>query len=178
MDHKYAPVFYLTGLPASGKSTLARELARVLREHGHDVELLDSDEVREHLHMTGPLAYTPEAREWFYRALAYTAALLARHGVTVIIAATANLRRYRDIARQWIPTLKVVYVRCSPDTCARRDPKGLWAKARRGEIAHFPGVHVPYEAPINPDVIVDTEHLSPTEGAMHILKTVLYPQSD
>lgn len=167
------PVIYLTGLPASGKSTLARGLAAVLQTHGYDVELLDSDEVREHLRMTGPLAYTPNAREWFYRALALMAARLARHGVIVLIAATANLRAYREFARSLVPDLCLVHVRCSPRECARRDPKGLWERAKREEIRNFPGVDAPYEIPEDADIIVDTEALAPDEALRALVEFLL-----
>ncbi len=167
------PVIYLTGLPASGKSTLARGLAAALQARGYDVELLDSDEVREHLRMTGPLAYTPDAREWFYRSLAFTAARLARHGVIVIIAATANRRAYRDVARALVPDLCLVHVRCSPRECARRDPKGLWQRAERGEIRNFPGVDAPYEIPEDADIIVDTEALAPEEALRALVEFLL-----
>ena len=166
-------VVYLTGLPASGKSTLARGLAAALRQRGYKVELLDSDEVRQHLAMTGSLAYTPEARGWFYRALAYMAALLARHSVTVVVAATANRREYRQVARAWVPDLVLVYVRCSPETCAQRDPKGLWALAREGKIRNFPGVDAPYEEPEDADIVVDTETQGPEEALAHLLRALL-----
>lgn len=164
--------FYLTGLPAAGKSTLARGLAAALRARGYDVHVLDADEVRQHLHLVSGRAFTDPARDQYYHLLAYVASLLAEHGVVVIVAATANRRAYREQARRALPNMLEVYVRCPPAVCEARDPKGLWARARAGEITNFPGVDAPYEVPEHPDVVVDTDRLTPEEAVRRVLEAL------
>lgn len=139
-------VLWLTGLPSSGKSTLARAVRRALR--GRCV-LLDSDEVR--AAVFPKLGYGPRARGAFYRALAGLAALLARQGLVVLVAATANRRSYRAHARALAPRFVEVFVDTPAELCARRDPKGLWASAAR-----LPGRGETYEPPRSPQVHVRT----------------------
>lgn len=144
-------VVWITGLPASGKSTLAERFAGALRAKGRACAVLDGDAVREAL---GRPAGAGEAeRDAFYAALARLGALLARQGLVAIVAATAPRRAHRDGARRLAPRFVEVFVDASPDVCAERDPKGLWAAARRGELAGLPGAGVTYEPPDAPDVI-------------------------
>jgi adenylylsulfate kinase len=158
---------WLTGLPSSGKTTLAHILSHLLAERGIAVQLLDSDDLRRRL--TPNPTYSDEERNWFYNMVAFLAGLLTDNGVNVLIAATAPRRAYREAARDRIARFAEVYVACSPAVCQARDPKGLWAQADRGEIATLPGVGVPYEPPENPEVRVDTAHLSIEEAARRIL---------
>ena len=158
---------WLTGLPASGKTTLARTLRRKLAEQGVECVILDSDEVRRVL--TPNPTYTSEERDRFYRGLVDLAWLLTRYGVNVIIAATATWRAYRQAARQILHPFAEVYVRCPLEVCKQRDPKGLYARAEAGEITNLPGVGVPYEEPEHPAVVVDTDRLSPEEAAERVL---------
>ncbi len=147
---------WLTGLSGAGKSTLARGLETALRERGRRVEVLDGDEVREHL--SQGLGFSKEDRNTNIRRIAYVAKLLTRNGVIVISAAISPYRAVRAEARQQIGAFVEVYVRCSLDELVRRDVKGLYARALRGEITNFTGVSDPYEEPLTPEVTIDTEH--------------------
>ncbi|MDX2088401.1 MAG: adenylyl-sulfate kinase [Kofleriaceae bacterium] len=142
-------VIWFTGLPASGKTTLAAHVRAALTSPSI---LLDSDELRVALGMSG---YSDDERAAFYRALAGLAALLARQGHLVLVAATAPRRTHRDHARTLAPRFIEVWVRVDPSTCAERDPKGLYAKARRGDAPTMPGAGERYEPPLVPDVIAN-----------------------
>jgi adenylylsulfate kinase len=144
-------VVWLTGLPSSGKSTLAGRLLLRLRGEGHLAAVLDGDEVREAL-VPRP-GYTGPERASFYATLARLAALLARQGLTVIVAATANRRSYRDEARALAPRFVEVHLDVSPDICRSRDAKGLFARAARGGAPELPGAGAEYEPPAAPDVV-------------------------
>ena len=161
---------WLTGLPASGKTTLAQGLARDLGQRGLTVQILDSDDLRDIL--TPEPTYTREERDWFYQVVVFIARLLTQNGVSVLIAATANQRRYRDRARQAISRFAEVYVRCPLETCMERDDKGIYHEARTGEATTVPGLQVPYEPPTDPATVVDTEEMSPQRGVQHILEAL------
>jgi len=158
---------WLTGLPSSGKTTLAHALSHLLIERGIAVQVLDSDDLRRRL--TPNPTYSPEERDWFYDVVTFLAGLLADNGVNVLIAATASRRAYRQAARDRIVRFAEVYVDCSPEVCRARDPKGLWKRADEGEIMRLPGTGVPYEPPESPEVRVDTERLSIEEAADQIV---------
>ncbi|MGH9460144.1 MAG: adenylyl-sulfate kinase [Vicinamibacteria bacterium] len=161
-------VLWLTGLPASGKTTLAKKLLQRLTERGVAAELLDADELRKVL--TPHPAYTDRERDWFYGVLVYLAELLSRHGIAVLIAATAHRRAYRDEARRRLPRFVEIYVECDAETCRRRDPKGLYAAARRGDITSLPGGQVSFEAPESPEICVDTSKQTPAEAARAVME--------
>jgi len=144
-------VVWVTGAPSSGKSTLARAVKRRLDSEGRPCALLDGDEVRAAL-VPRP-GYAPKARAAFYETLAGLAALLARQGLLVLVAATANRRVYRERARKLSPRYLEVFVDTPPEVCARRDAKGLYALARSGLAPHLPGAGTAYERPSSPDVI-------------------------
>jgi adenylyl-sulfate kinase len=158
---------WLTGLSGAGKSTIARGVAAALRERGRAVEVLDGDEVREHL--SRGLGFSKADRDTNVRRIAYVAKLLTRNGVVAMTAAISPYREVRDEARQQIGAFVEVYVRCSLDELVRRDVKGLYARALRGEIPNFTGVSDPYEEPLAPDVIVDTEHERADESVAKVL---------
>jgi adenylylsulfate kinase len=157
---------WITGRPGSGKSTLTRAVAARLAARGIDVAVLESDELRQVL--TPRATYGAAERDDFYRALAHVGALLVEHGVPVIVDATANLRRYRDRARERLGRFVEVYVDTPLDECVRRDPKGLYRQAAAGGTATLPGVQAPYEAPEHPEVHVDGVREPPDEAARRV----------
>jgi adenylylsulfate kinase len=165
-DHSSIAI-WLTGLPASGKSTIAVALKPKLEEIGA-VEVLESDAVRRIL--TPHPSYSEAERDLFYRALAFMGAKLVSHGVTVIFDATANKRAHRDFARNMIPRFIEVAVECPLELAMRRDYKGTYQRGQRGESVTVPGLQEPYEAPINPEVRVDTTKVKASEAAAIILE--------
>ena len=161
---------WLTGLVGAGKSTLARGIATSLRERGHRVEVLDGEEVRREL--SRGLGFSKEDRDANVARLAYVADLLARNGVVAIVAAISPYREARAAARSRIGRFVEVYVHCPLDELVRRDPKGLYARALRGEVAAFTGVSDPYEPPETPQVVVQTDRETTSEGVQRILGTL------
>ncbi len=159
---------WLTGLPASGKSSIARVLAEELRKKGVSAQILDSDELRKVL--TPEPTYSREERDWFYKAMVYIGRILVENGVNVIFAATANKRYHRDWAREGIERFAEVYIECPLEVCVARDEKGIYAKALSGEATTVPGLQEPYETPEEPEVVVDTSRESPGECARKIVE--------
>ena len=145
---------WFTGLSGAGKSTIGQRVAIELRERGHRVEVLDGDEVRQTL--SAGLGFTKEDRDINIRRIGFVAELLTRNGVVAITAAISPYKDTRAEVRQRIGRFVEVYVSCSIDVLSERDVKGLYKRALAGEIAHFTGVSDPYEAPDEPDVIVDS----------------------
>jgi adenylylsulfate kinase len=146
---------WLTGLSGAGKSTLATAVARELSLQGMPVELLDGDEVRQNL--SKGLGFSREDRDTNIRRIGYVAKLLTRNGVIVISAAISPYRAVRDEVRRAIGAFVEVYVKASLDECIRRDTKGLYRRALAGEVPQFTGVSDPYEEPLAPELVVDTE---------------------
>ena len=146
--------FWFTGLPASGKTTLAGLLAHTLRTRGAKVEILDGDGLREILKTVG---YSKEERRRHIMSAAFTSLLLNRNGISVIAAFVSPYQDMRDEARALLgKTFVEIYVNCPVEVCIERDPKGLYGKAARGEITGFTGVDDPYEAPVSPDLTLYT----------------------
>jgi adenylylsulfate kinase len=141
-------VVWLTGLPRSGKSTLARAIHARLSAHGVPAVILDSDELRQTL-VPAP-GYDLQSRNDFYTTLGRLAALLARQGFVVLVPATAHRRNYRDAARELAPSFIEVHVATPLKSCLGRDPAGLYASSAKAEL---PGVGVEYEAPRAPEVV-------------------------
>jgi adenylylsulfate kinase len=158
---------WITGLPASGKSTIAAKLIAQLDARGVDVALLESDELRKVF--TPRPRYDPEERDNFYRQMAYVGVLLMRHGVPVIFDATANRRLYRDWARQQISKFVEVYVECPLATCMARDPKGIYRRAREGGAETVPGFQTAYEAPEKPEVVLHGDRDAPEDAARRVI---------
>ena len=144
---------WFTGLSGAGKSTLASAVRDELIARGRRVEVLDGDEVRTHL--SKGLGFSKEDRDTNIRRIGYVARLLSRNGVAVITAAISPYRDVRDeVRRSHEAPFVEAFVECSIDELTRRDVKGLYAKALRGEIAHFTGVSDPYEPPVAPQIHV------------------------
>ncbi|HEY1948954.1 MAG TPA: adenylyl-sulfate kinase [Bryobacteraceae bacterium] len=173
MAIKTEPVFaiWITGLPASGKSTLAAALKAKLAAREVDVAVLESDELRKIL--TPDPHYDEKERDAFYRQMVYVGALLTSHGVPVIFDATANRRAYRELARRQIKQFLEVYVDSPLETCIARDPKGIYRTALHGGATTVPGVQAGYEAPEHADLTVHGDRESPAAAAGRILSLLV-----
>ncbi|MBW2092782.1 MAG: adenylyl-sulfate kinase [Deltaproteobacteria bacterium] len=161
---------WITGLSASGKTTLSGLLQEALLERGLAVEVLDGDIIRKNL--SKGLGYSREDRNTNIRRIGFVAKLLARNGVAVIVAAISPYQSARDKVRAEINEFIEVYLDCPVEVCIQRDPKGLYRKALAGEIKNFTGIDDPYEIPSNPEVTVRTHEESPQEGLARILRTL------
>jgi adenylylsulfate kinase len=157
---------WFTGLSGSGKSTIAHLVGPELDRRGLVVEYLDGDNVRTHL--SKELGFSKEDRDTHIERLGWVASRLTRQGGAIITAAISPYEATRRMAREMIEevgTFVEVYVQASVDECARRDVKGLYEKAFKGEIKEFTGVSDPYEEPSDPELVLDTEAHSPEESA-------------
>ncbi len=170
VECKTKPAFalWITGLPASGKSTLAGALKKLLNRKGVDIAVLESDALREVF--TEHPTYREDEREQFYKQMAYIGALLVEHGVPVIFDATANRRMYRDRARQQIARFLEVYVDSPLDTCMARDPKGIYRQAREGALSTVPGLQSAYEPPLTPALVVRGDSETPAAAAQRVVR--------
>jgi adenylylsulfate kinase len=146
---------WFTGVPASGKSTIGKGVEKALRERGIRIENLDADEIRANL--SPDLGYTAKDRDLNTKRLAFMGKILTRNGVCAIVAAVSPLREHRDRARKMVDQFMEIHVKASLDTCKQRDPKGLYKRAERGEIADIAGWHMPYEAPEKPEAVCETD---------------------
>ncbi|TCC06326.1 adenylyl-sulfate kinase [Kribbella soli] len=149
---------WLTGLPSAGKSTVARAAAEVLARRGHRVEILDGDEIRA---VFGSSGFDRAARDENVRRIGWLAELLARNGVTVLVASIAPYRETRDQVRAsheraGLPFVEV-HAAASVESCVARDVKGLYARQRRGEISGVTGIDDPYESPVAPELRLYTD---------------------
>jgi adenylyl-sulfate kinase len=158
---------WFTGLSGAGKSTVARLIETDLRERGLRVEVLDGDVVRTNL--SKGLGFSKEDRDTNIRRIGFVCNLLTRNGVVAIAAAISPYQAIRDELRKDIGRFVEVYARCPLDTLVERDVKGLYKKALAGEIANFTGVSDPYEAPLNAEVVLDTNLETPAESAAKLL---------
>lgn len=168
MNNKKGFTVWFTGLPCSGKSTLARLLEKEIKKRGRFVEVMDGDEVRKFL--TKDLGFSKKDRDENIRRIYYVCKLLSRNGVVAISAAISPYKEIRDEARGEIKDFVEVYVKCPVETCAERDVKGMYKKAFAGEIKNFTGVSDPYEPPENPEVVVETDRETPEESLEKIIK--------
>jgi adenylylsulfate kinase len=158
---------WITGLPASGKSTLTAAVVEMLSAREVAVQVLESDVVRHCL--TPELGYGGEDRERFYRLLLAIGELLVKNGVNVIFDATAAERRFREEARKRLPRFIEVYVHCPLEMCEERDPKHIYEKARQGVYADVPGIQAAYEPPLKPEVEIDTTRGEIAEEAERVV---------
>ncbi|WP_423792419.1 adenylyl-sulfate kinase [Methanocaldococcus indicus] len=159
---------WLTGPSGAGKTTLAKALKNRLNEMGYNVEILDGDEIRKTLYPN--LGFSREARELHNRVVIYIAKLLSKNGTIAIVSLISPYRSVREYARKEIGKFMEVYVYAPLEERIKRDPKGLYAKALKGEIKGLTGYDGVYEEPENPEVIVDTSKMSVNEEVELIIK--------
>src|SRR5918995_1510317 len=162
-----APVLWFTGLSGSGKSTIAVRVHEELVKRGVDVEYIDGDALREVFPNTG---FTRAEREEHLRRTGYMASRLAAHGVTVVASFVSPYRESRDFIRRLCRNFGEIYVATSLDECERRDVKGLYARARRGELRNFTGLDDPYEPPEQPELTLDTQTLTVEQCVAKVLE--------
>jgi adenylylsulfate kinase len=159
---------WFTGLSGSGKTTITTHLVKELRRRGSKLEVLDGDIVRENL--SKGLGFSKEDRDTNIRRIAFVADLLSRNDVPVITAAISPYREIRGEARKKMGERFIeIYTEAPLEVCEERDVKGLYAKARAGEIKEFTGISDPYEPPENPEILIQTDKQSPEESAQQIL---------
>ena len=158
---------WFTGLSGAGKSTIAERVYQQLQEAGRKVEILDGDVVRTNL--SKGLGFSKEDRDTNIRRIGFVSKLLTRNGVVAIVAAISPYREVRDELREDIGDFVEVFVECSLEELTRRDVKGLYEKAIRGEIKNFTGVSDPYEEPLNPEVVVNSQHESVEESVAKVM---------
>lgn len=170
---------WITGLPGSGKSVISEKLKEILEKHGVRVEILRMDEMRRIV--TPEPKYTDEERQIVYNAISYLAMVLTKNNINVVIDATGNLRKYRDLARKIIPNFMEVYLKCPLPIAMKREserkntlaaPKNIYEKAKKGESKTVPGVQSSYEEPLNPELIIDSDRTSIEEAANVIFRKI------
>jgi adenylylsulfate kinase len=161
-----APVLWFTGLSGSGKSTIATRVRAELESRGVEVEYIDGDALREVFPNTG---FTRTEREEHLRRTGYMASRLAAHGVTVVASLVSPYRESRDFIRKLCRDFVEIYVATPLEECERRDVKGLYARARRGELRNFTGIDDPYEPPATPELTLDTRTLSVEQCVREVL---------
>jgi adenylylsulfate kinase len=159
-------VIWLTGLSGAGKTTIAVPVVAALAARGAAVELLDGDAIRELFPATG---FTRPERDAHIRRVGYLASRLEAHGVTVVASLVSPYRESREFVRSLCRRFVEVHVATAFAECERRDPKGLYRRARAGEIANFTGLDDPYESPEAPEIVIDTTVMTPDEAAARIL---------
>ncbi len=157
-------VLWMTGLPCSGKTTIVKELQKDIT----NLAMLDGDELREWF---SPKDFSKAGRDEHNKKVAHLAKLLLKHGVPSAVSLVSPYKENRDSAREIINSgdqFAECYVKCSVEKCEQRDVKGMYAKARKGEIKGFTGIDDPYDAPQNPDLLIDTEHEPLTDSTNKI----------
>ncbi len=170
MEHKGFTLWF-TGLPCSGKSVLADAVAEELKQKGLKVERLDGDIVRKSL--TKDLGFSEEDRNMNIERVTFVAKLLTRNGVAVLASFVSPYNKIRAYSRKEISEYVLVYVKCSLEECENRDVKGMYAKARAGEIKDFTGIDHPFEEPDTADIIVETDKQTVEESREIVLKALL-----
>jgi adenylylsulfate kinase len=169
-SHDRGLAVWFTGLSGAGKTTLCQALEPVLRTMGYSVHILDGEDIRRHL--SRDLGFSKKDREEHAFRIGCIARSLVRQDVVVLVAAISPYRESRSRIRELIGDFLEVYVNAPIETCMRRDPKGLYARALTGEIQNFTGVSDPYEAPLEPDVQCNTERETQDESAAKVLAAI------
>ncbi|GAA5520878.1 adenylyl-sulfate kinase [Aliifodinibius salicampi] len=159
-------VLWFTGLSGSGKSTISEKVYARLNEEGYEVEHLDGDAVREVFPTTG---FSKEERDSHVKRVGFVASLLQKHGVFVVASFISPYQDARDFVRDMCEDFTEVYISTPLEECERRDVKGLYEKARKGEIDNFTGISDPYEEPENPELDIDTTDITPEEGVQQVM---------
>lgn len=159
---------WLTGLSGAGKTTLSRELEQTLRSQGYAIEVLDGDLIRQHL--TKGLGFSKEDRDENIRRIGFVAQLLTRNGVIVIVSVISPYADLRQEMRHYISDFVEVYISAPLAVCEQRDVKGLYKKARAGQIQNFTGIDSPYEPPTAPDIECRTDQETIAESTAKILR--------
>lgn len=164
---KAGVTLWFTGLSGSGKTTLAKEVQKYLKAINRKVEILDGDIVRQNL--SKGLTFSKEDRDINIRRIGFVANLLSRNGIIAITAAISPYRNIREEVREMTRNFIEVYAKAPLEICEKRDVKGLYAKARAGEIKGFTGIDDPYEEPLNPEVICETDQESLEQSVAKII---------
>ena len=167
VEHKGVTVWF-TGLPSSGKTTIAEAVARTLRGIGCKVEHLDGDVIRKHLWKE--LGFSKEDRNENIKRAAYLAGVLTRNGIMTLTTFISPYRELRQHARDTIGSFVEVFVKCPVEKCIERDPKGLYEKALAGEIKDFTGISDSYEEPLNPEVLIESDKESIEESVDKVME--------
>ena len=165
-DARGSAVLWFTGLSGAGKSTLAEAVIRTLHERAVPTELLDGDAVR----ALSPTGFSRAERDTHVQRVGFLASRLEHHGVTVVCALISPYAGARSAVRAMCRTFLEIYVSTPIEECERRDPKGLYARARRGEISSFTGVSDPYEPPSAPDLTIDTSQVELDAGVTAVVE--------
>lgn len=165
-DHKGFTLWF-TGLPCSGKSAVADKVAEILKERGLRAERLDGDIVRQSL--TRDLGFSKADRDENIRRVTFVAKLLTRNGVAVLTSFISPYKEIREESRREIGTFLEVYTKCALEVCIERDVKGMYKKAMRGEIKEFTGVSDPYEEPVNPEILLETDKETLDESVAKVI---------
>ena len=159
---------WFTGLSGSGKTTISELVEKSLKERGLPVEILDGDIVRQNL--SWDLGFSKEDRDTNIKRVTFVAKLLSRNGVPTQVAFISPYRELRDWARKETTNFVEVFVKCPVEVCAERDVKGLYEKAMAGEIENFTGVNDPYEEPLNPELVIESDKETSEESAGRVIK--------
>jgi adenylylsulfate kinase len=163
-------ILWFTGLSGAGKTTISKGVALELKLRGYPVEVLDGDVVRTNL--SQELGFSKEDRDTNVRRIGFVANLLSRNQVIAIVAAISFYRDIREEVRRTSHNFIEVYIKASLETCEQRDVKGLYALARAGKIENFTGISSPYEKPLNPEIICDTQYLGIRESINKVIQAL------
>jgi len=164
-------VIWFTGLPCCGKSTIAKAVLQDLKDSGIKSVLLDGDVIRKHLWKE--LGFSKEDRDENIRRVAYLSSILAANGIVVLTSFISPYRELRYYARNQVDKFIEVYVKCPVGVCIERDVKGMYKKALSGEIHDFTGISAPYEAPLNPEVVIESDKESVAGSVTKVIKILL-----
>ena len=172
-----AQVLWLTGLPGSGKTTIAKRVIDELHKREIKAEMLDGDEIRRVI--SSELGFSKADREMHAHRVIYLSKLLSRNGIVAVVALISPYRSIREYARKNLENFVEVWVKCSLQTCQRRDPKGLYKTASQGKMSNLTGIQDPYEPPNHPEIVLDTEMNNPEQCSNivleHLFKKLIYP---